>query len=233
MKQLNVFCEGQTEQGFCTQVLQPHLFPTEAGYIHTLAVGKKGHSHLYGLGTRHSYERLRKFIVNTITQRQGPDIYFTTLLDLYALPADFPGKAQHKKNEADPTPYVLALEQALEQNIGYHKFIAYLQLHEFETLLLVQPEAFHAVLENADEPVRKLRELVDSVPNVEHIDDGPETAPSKRIESVLPAYAGLKATAGPDIAASIGLPTIRQACPHVDSWLRRLEAIFWSESKLD
>ena len=41
MKQLNVFCEGQTEQGFCAQVLQPHLFPSGDGIVHTLAVGEK------------------------------------------------------------------------------------------------------------------------------------------------------------------------------------------------
>ena len=33
MKQLNVFCEGQTEQGFCAQVLQPHLFPSGDGIL--------------------------------------------------------------------------------------------------------------------------------------------------------------------------------------------------------
>ena len=41
MKQLSVFCEGQTEQGFCAQVLQPHLFPSGDGIVHTLAVGEK------------------------------------------------------------------------------------------------------------------------------------------------------------------------------------------------
>ena len=31
MKHLNVFCEGQTERGFCDQVLRPHLFPNDNG----------------------------------------------------------------------------------------------------------------------------------------------------------------------------------------------------------
>jgi hypothetical protein len=43
MKQLNVFCEGQTEQGFCIQILQHHLFPQGDGVVHTLAVGEKDH----------------------------------------------------------------------------------------------------------------------------------------------------------------------------------------------
>jgi hypothetical protein len=55
VKQLNVFCEGQTEQGFCAQVLQPHLFPSGDGIVHTLAVGEKDHHHVYGIGRRTRY----------------------------------------------------------------------------------------------------------------------------------------------------------------------------------
>ena len=54
----------------------------------------------------------------------------------------------HTRNQADPTPYVLALQQAFEQDISYHKFIAYLQLHEYETMLFSEPEAFAMSFEN-------------------------------------------------------------------------------------
>src|SRR5947199_8055280 len=117
MKQLNVFCEGQTEQGFCVQVLQPHLFPSTTAIIHTLAVRVKDHHHLYGIGKRTKYERVRKFICNTIKHRQGKNVYFTTVFDLYALPSDFPGKDANVRNPADPTPYVLALQEAFRQDI--------------------------------------------------------------------------------------------------------------------
>src|SRR5260370_30388677 len=70
MKQLNVFCEGPTEQGFCAQVLQPHLFPHGDGIIHTLAVGEKDHRHLYGLGRRIKYEKVRKF-ANSFSTRSS------------------------------------------------------------------------------------------------------------------------------------------------------------------
>ena len=119
MRQLNVFCEGPTEQGFCVQVLQPHLFPQSDGIVHTLAVGEKGHHHLYGIGRRSRYARVRKFILNTIKQRARRNVYFTTLFDLYALPNDFPGKAANVRNPADPTPYVLALQHEFERDI-YH-----------------------------------------------------------------------------------------------------------------
>jgi hypothetical protein len=54
---------------------------------------------------------------------------------------------------------------------------------------------------------------------------GPGTAPSKRIIAEIPAYAGLKVSAGPRVAANIGLPLIREKCAHFNAWLRKLEQI--------
>ncbi len=229
MRQLIVFCEGQTEHGFCVQVLRPHLFPPGTGIVHTLPVGEKDHHHLYGLGRRTRYERVRKFILNTIHQRERKNVYFTTLFDLYTLPPDFPGKADRVRNAVDPTPYVLALEQAFEQNINCHHFIPHLQLHEYETMLLADPEAFAIAFEKCEEEVEQLKALAASVPSIEHIDDGRDTALSKRIRDILPEYEGRKATAGPDIAEYIGVAKIRAACPHFDWWLQRLEAIPWEQ----
>ena len=60
---------------------------------------------------------------------------------------------------------------------------------------------------------------------VEHINDGEQTAPSKRIIRVLPAYEGRKTTAGPDIAEVIGLVKLREKCPHFDNWLKAIERL--------
>jgi len=227
MKQLNIFCEGPTEQGFCTQVLQPQLFPHGDGLIHTLAVGEKNHHHLYGIGRRTKYGRVRKFIRNTIKDREAKNVYFTTLFDLYALPTDFPGKDANERNPANPTPYVLALEEAFRQDINYHRFIPYLQLHEYETMLFADPEAFGKSFENIRDEIQQLKAIAASEPSIEHINDGKTTAPSKRIIEVIPEYHGRKASAGPDIAAFIGLATIRAKCPHVNSWLIQLESLEW------
>ncbi len=163
-KHLVVFCEGQTEQGFCVKVLQPHLFPQGDGTVYTIPVGEMDHHHLYGIGKRTKFARVRKFILNTIKQRQGKNVYFTTLIDLYALPADFPGKDANVRNPADPAPYVCALEEALRQSIGYYR---------------------------------------------------------------IPEYDGRKSSAGPDIAAYIGIATIRVKCPHFHLWLVQLENLQW------
>jgi hypothetical protein len=227
VKRLVVFCEGQTEQRFCKQVLYPHLFRATDGIVHTLAVGEKDHHHVYGLGRRTKYLQVRKFIANTIKQLAGKAVYFTTLFDLYALPNDFPGKAENVRNRADPTPYVRALEQAFGLDIDCHHFIPHLQLHEYETMLFADLDGFAVSFENCAAEIQQLKDIAAAEPSIEHIDDGAESAPSKRIVRILPEYAGRKSTAGPDIAEFIGLATIRAKCPHVHNWLTRLEGLEW------
>lgn len=185
-KQLIVFCEGQTEQGFCNQVLRPHLFPQGTGILHTLAVGSKHHRHVYGLATK--YEKVRRFILNTIKQRAAPGVLFTTMFDLYGLPKDFPGKQDHQRNSENPIPYVEALEQAFADDISYHGFVPYLQLHEYEALLFTDPTAFEISFEHCEAEIEQLQAIAATAETVEHIDDGRETAPSKRIIAELPAY---------------------------------------------
>jgi AAA ATPase domain len=77
---------------------------------------------LFGIGRRTRYEKVRKFILNTIKQREGKNVYFTTLVDLYGLPHDFPGKAANMRVAANPTAYVLALEKAFQGDIDHFRF---------------------------------------------------------------------------------------------------------------
>jgi uncharacterized protein DUF4276 len=60
-------------------------------------------------------------------------------------------------------------------------------------------------------------------PTPEDIDDGPMTAPSKRLRDAFAAYQ--KALHGPLAVAAIGLHRIRAVCPHFHHWLGRLEAV--------
>jgi hypothetical protein len=58
----------------------------------------------------------------------------------------------------------------------------------------------------------------------EEVDEGKDTAPSKRIITHVPEYEGRKASAGPLIAANIGLAHLRKRCPHFDAWLSGLSS---------
>ena len=147
------------------------------------------------------------------------------MIDLYGLPKDFPGKVDHVRNPADPTPYVQALEDAFGSDVDDERFIPYLQLHEYETLLFANPDALIPSFENCQKAVDAMKAIVAGVPSIEHIDDGESTAPSKRIIGLLPTYSGRKAFAGPQVAERIGMTVLREKCPHFDSWISKLEQI--------
>ncbi len=55
----------------------------------------------------------------------------------------------------------------------------------------------------------------------ERIDNGAETAPSKRLEAWTNHQYG-KTTTGIVVAERIGIDAMRSACPNFDSWIRRL-----------
>jgi hypothetical protein len=229
MKELYVFCEGPTEQGFCNQVLAPHLFLHHDGCIHTIKIAHSKHhgeTHRGGIG---KYAALKRDIQNTLKSRDPRNVYFTTMIDLYGLPLDFPGKEANVRNPANPTPYVLALEKAFGDDINHYHFIPYLQLHEYETLLFSGPEAFAVSFDNCHNEIQQLKEIAASVSSIEYIDDGKDSAPSKRIIAIIPEYEGRKVSAGPDIAEFIGIGPIRAHCPHFHDWLIRLESLLWEK----
>mgnify|MGYP001023298516 CR=1 FL=1 len=224
MKELYVFCEGPTEQGFCRQVLEPHLLNFDC-CIHTIKIA---HSRRHGIISRGGigkYETLRFDIQSTIKSRkQGQGVLFTTMIDLYALPADFPGKANIVRNPQNPRPYCEALEQAFGNDIGDARFLPHLQLHEYETLLYCDPDAFAYSFYACDEAIAGLKRIVaDFQQDIERINDGEQTAPSRRIIGLLEGYEGLKPSAGPDIAEYIGLAKLRDRCPHFSDWIGELE----------
>jgi len=227
LKEIYVFCEGPTEQGFCDQLLRPHLFPRYDGRIPTILIARsKHHGKVSRGGVPARYVTMRRDIVNTLNSRHQRDVFFTTMIDLYGLPMDFPGKHTHKRNPDNPTPYVQALEEAFGNDVADARFIPYLQLHEYETMLFADPEAFRIAFDNCDHAIEQLKTIAATFPSIEHIDDDPMTAPSKRIIKFIPGYAGRKTSAGPDIAQLTGLTVIRAKCPHFDEWLTRLEGLW-------
>jgi len=186
MKELYAFCEGPTEQGFCKQLLQPHLFPQHEGKIHPIKIA---HSKSHGKETRGgvgSYQAMSRDIMNTLKRRSERNVFFTTMIDLYALPKDFPGKHALHRNPANPTPYVKALEEAFDKDVGDPRIIPYLQLHEYETMLFANPETFLREFDNCHHAIQQLKVIAENASSIESIDDGPTTAPSKRIIKLIP-----------------------------------------------
>jgi hypothetical protein len=100
------------------------------------------------------------------------------------------------------------------------RFIPFVVMHEFEGLLFSDCAAFsrgigRPGLESGFQGIR------DQFPTPEEIDDSPVTAPSKRVEALMPEYE--KPLFGVLAILEIGLARIRAECPHFNGWLARLE----------
>jgi hypothetical protein len=161
-------------------------------------------------------------------QKHSDDTWFTTMLDLYAIPADFPDfpdLADAPRQSAQVR--VAALETAFREDLTTDRlwrFTPYLQLHEYEALLLADPDVIGRLM--PDQAAHGVPALVADIAGLapEDVDGGVDTAPSKRIIRHFPAYAGLKTSVGPIAASDIGLPRLRTACPHFAAWLDELES---------
>lgn len=116
------------------------------------------------------------------------------------------------------------IEAGMAQGLPNPRFIPYVQVHEFEALVLVDVDQIPLQYPDgeADHVPNALRASIGDTPP-EAINDGDATAPSKRILTCLPSYQ--KPTVGPRITAAIGLPRLRQACPHFSGWVATLESL--------
>ncbi|MCX7048658.1 MAG: DUF4276 family protein [Candidatus Sumerlaeota bacterium] len=223
MSRLHIIVEGQTEEAFANRTLKNHLATlgvyADAHCVTTSRKHRKAHR-----GGLIKFAHLENDITRWIRQDSGADSYFTTMLDLYDLPNDFP---EYDDARACATPWdrVMVLEAALAKQVNYHRFIPYIQLHEFEALLFADPRKIECVYWDYAEAINEIIKIGAHFSSPEAIDDGDQTAPSKRIIRHIPRYAYEKAEAGPRIAHEIGLDTLRGKCRHFNEWLLKLEGL--------
>jgi hypothetical protein len=101
-------------------------------------------------------------------------------------------------------------------------FIAYLQRHEFEALLLADLTVLAEQHPNRRKSIHQLVvRLNKKFPSPERINR--INPPSRRIEDVVPEYS--KTVDGPITTGRIGLSKLRERCPHFGDWLSRLEEV--------
>ena len=220
---LHFIVEGQTEETFVRNTLVPHLAGRSIWADARCVQTSRRRGKKYRGGLSH-YAQVRKDITNWTKQDGNPDARFTTMFDLYALPTDFPDY-DAAIQRVDPLQRAAALEDALAQDIDDGRFLPYIQVHEFEALLLADPAKLDSQFPKHDDAIRRLAETASRYQSPEHIDDGSDTAPSKRIIREIPAYEGQKKSAGPLVAERIGLYTLRAQCHHFGRWIDRLEAL--------
>ena len=220
---LHFIVEGQTEETFVNRLLSPHLGSLSIGVKarSVMTSRKRGVKHRGGIV---NYAKAKNDINAWRMEDQNEDARFTTMFDLYELPRDFPGYEDALK-ASNPYDRVSVLEQALEEDISDPRFIPYLQLHEFETLLLSDPRKLGLQFVDRSVGIRKLVKMASDFESPEHINDGPDTAPSKRITDAIPEYGRMKPSAGPIVAEKIGLSALRSKCAHFGEWIGKLEGL--------
>ena len=220
-----MFAEGVTEQVFVSDVLTRHLAQF-CVYVHNPVLvahaRKKGQIHRGG-GRR--FRPMQNDIERFLKQDSGGGVYFTTMIDLYALHSDFPGLEEAEKLHHVPRDRVESLEESWMNETGDRRFIPFIELHEFESYLFCDLAKFAEFFDKADGGISELQKVADSVASPELIDDGQHTAPSKRIISQFRRYEKLKTSVGPQMAGLIGLSIIRSKCPHFDAWVCGLEQL--------
>ena len=225
MARLYFFAEGQTEQTFAHIVLSPHL-AQRGVYLHKpILIAHARKKRVVHRGGGRNYDPMKSDIERFLAQESAPDVFFTTMIDLYAIPEKFPGLAEAEKLRHVPFDRVAAIEQAFADDLKDYRFIPYIQLHEFEAYLFAEPRRFESFYPDQTTRIEALEKISNAVESPELINDGPTTAPSKRIIEQLPGYGKDKAVEGPQVAALIGIATIRKKCPHFDRWLAKLEVL--------
>lgn len=217
MKRLLILVEGHTEETFVDELLVPHLGALDISVDATRICTKLEKGRRQSRGGNATYGKIKNDLERLF--RSKPDAV-TTMIDFYRLPPGFPGMTPPPRgNFLERAAHV---ERAFAQDVGHPRFIPNIMMYEFEALLFSRPAVIAEVL--LDDEIRTPLERVASAFGCpEEIDDGPETAPSKRIEAICGEYD--KPQHGPRIAARIGLAGIRTRCPRFDAWLSRLEQL--------
>ncbi len=217
MKKVLIYVEGQTEETFVREVLAPYLWQKcQLQFVPTLARTKRtkaGHTFKGGIV---SYQQVRRDVLRLLNDSSA--ILVTTMMDYYGIPEDFPGKSTLPSG----TPYqrVRYLEKAFKNDIGAHRFLPFLVLHEFEALVLTEPTHLASVLPQNAAALPRLQQEVGGLPP-EEINEGKCTHPAARIIKHFPGYQ--KRLHGPLVVKRIGVAAIRNKCPHFDEWLSNLK----------
>ena len=215
---VNVVVEGQTEQKFISEILAPYL-AHKGIFMTPIIASKKGQK-----GGDIKFQRVKKDIGNFLAQR-NVDIV-STFVDFYGI-KEWPGKDSILQHST-PGQIAATMNTAAKTEICQEydrlnptqRFIPFIAVHEFETLLFSDTKALADGLGIDKETIDA---TVNEFPSLEHINNSKETAPSKRLEKWHPQYG--KTTTGIAIAKTIPVDTMRAKCPLFNQWLSAIEAV--------
>ena len=226
MTRLLVHVEGETEETFVNEVLRPYLLTRGYTQISARLLGNSRQRDFRG-GIR-GWNTASDDIIRHLKEDSG--CVATTMVDYYALPQTgaraWPGRQTAGilpyAQKADTVQSALLADICEQLGNGFNpdRFIPYVMMHEFESLLFSDCARFGQGIARPD-LTSKFQAIRDQFNSPEEINDSPITAPSKRVATLVPGYN--KPLFGVLAILEIGLDAIRAECPHFRRWLERLE----------
>lgn len=214
MKRVIIICEGETEREFCKNVLASHLIHHDI-FVQAPLIKRS-------MGGIVRWTILKKEIETYLLE---PNVIVSTLIDYYGLyqKHDFPnwveGEKITDKNERMDF-FELAMNNAIEDAVK-HRFIPYLQLHEFEGLLFNDIQLFYEQVPKAELiGEAELKKTFAEYDNPEMINNNRETSPSHRLKRIIKGYN--KPLYGHYFAEAIGIDQIRAKSPRFNNWVQKI-----------
>ena len=229
MARLLIHVEGETEETFVNEVLGPYLYSRGYSQVSARLMGNARQRDRRG-GIR-PWSTVKEDIVTHL--KEDPQCLASSMVDYYALPQTgqgaWPGR---KKAGRLPFPQkaptiqdalLAEISDEMGKKFDPRRFLPYVMMHEFEALLFSDCERFAQGI-GRPKLAPKFQEIRNAFETPEEIDDSPTTAPSKRVQGLVPGYE--KPLMGTLAVLEIGLEAIRAQCPHFRSWLKRLETYY-------
>lgn len=216
MKRLIIVCEGPTENEFCLEVLAPALIGFDI-FVEAPLVKKSN-------GGIVPWPNIKRQIE---THLHEGGAYVSMLVDYYGIKDsyDFPGWIESKKISSMPERWHFLCDKMKADIVPElaSRFIPYIQVHEFESLLFSDISVFKANFDKNDMDFSILEKAIQEFPNPEEINSRPSLAPSKRLIDAIPGYD--KVLFGNYIASETGLNKIMEKCPIFRKWISSLMSI--------
>ncbi len=213
MKNVYIYCEGQTEEAFINEIVMPYFVEQDI-YVYPFRCTTSNHRGVKYKGGAVSYDKIKNELTKICKEHKNERV--TTFFDYYGMPKDTPGI---DIQEVDIYKRVVLIEKEIEKDLNLPNLFFHLVLHEFEGLLFSRPDAFSVIVN--DETVQQIQAIRDNALTPEHINNSPETAPSKRLISIIPSYAKIRY--GIIISKETGIHKMMEECYHFAMWITKIK----------
>ena len=215
-RRLHLLVEGETEETIVVNMVRPHFEKLGWNVTYSVLVTRRPLAGPASRGGVSTWAKLWREL--SLLLRDSSITVLTTIVDYYGFPSDAPGMATRPNGAASAR--VAHVEACLRTAVGDTRFVPHLVLHETESWVFAAPRQL-ANLAGKPALGEYLYKETARAGGPELVNDGPSTAPSKRIRARWPSYS--KTSDGPLAITKLGLRALRSQCPHLDQWLRCIE----------